>query len=80
MQVTLASEFFYNWSNREANATVGYDCILRQCRIRGKVDTNGVVSTYLEERFSPGVSFLLSAEIDHFNKNYKFGFGIQTGE
>lgn len=78
--MTIASELFYNWGNREATAAVGYDAILRQCRIRGKVDSNGVVSTYLEERFSPGVSFLLSAEIDHYQKNYKFGFGVATGE
>lgn len=49
----------------KATATVGFDCMLRQCRLRGKVDTNGLISTYIEERFAPGINFLLSAEVDH---------------
>ena len=49
-------------------------------RLRGKVDTNGVVSAYLEERFSPGINFVLSAELDHNHSNYKFGFGVTAGE
>lgn len=79
-KVTLASDLLWHWATREATATLGYDCILRQCRLRGKVDTNGLISTYLEERFSPGINFVLSAEIDHWHKNYKFGFGIVAGE
>lgn len=42
-QVTLATEFLWNWNNREANAAVGYDYILRQCRLRGRIDTDGKV-------------------------------------
>jgi mitochondrial import receptor subunit TOM40 len=59
LQVTLATEFLWNWNNREANAAVGYDYILRQCRLRGRI---------------------LSAEIDHFTKNSRFGFGMAVGE
>jgi len=40
MQVTLATEFLWNWNSREANAVVGYDYILRQCRLRGRIDTD----------------------------------------
>ena len=54
--------------------------MLRQCRLRGKVDTNGVVSTYVEERFAPGINFVLSAEIDHPQGNHRFGFGVVAGE
>lgn len=79
-KVTLATDFLWHFATREVTATLGYDCILRQCRIRGKADTNGVVSTYLEERFSPGINFVLSAELDHWNANYKFGFGVVAGE
>lgn len=79
-KVTLASDFLWHWATREATATMGYDCMLRQCRLRGKIDTNGVVSALLEERFSPGINFVLSAEMDHYNSNYKFGFGIVAGE
>lgn len=46
-----------------------------QCRIRGRVDTNGCVAAYLEEKLNMGVSFILSAEIDHWKSDYKFGFG-----
>jgi len=38
------------------------------------------VGAYLEERVNVGVNFILSAEIDHFNKNSRFGFGMSVGE
>lgn len=40
-KVSLATDFLWHWGAREATATVGYDAQLRQCRVRGKVDTNG---------------------------------------
>ncbi|KAF2542940.1 hypothetical protein F2Q68_00032271 [Brassica cretica] len=46
---------------------------------RGKIDSNGVTSALLEERLSMGLNFLLSAEVDHKNKDYKFGFGLTVG-
>ena len=79
-KVTLASEFMWSLASREATATVGYDCALRQARLRGKVDTAGVVSCLVEERFAPGINFLLSAELDHPGRNYRFGFGFTCGE
>lgn len=44
MQVSLASEFLWNWNSREASAAFGYDYVLRQCRLRGRVDTDGKVN------------------------------------
>ncbi|KAM0861594.1 hypothetical protein ACQ4PT_045792 [Festuca glaucescens] len=79
-KVSLATDFMYNHMSRDVTSSVGYDYILRQCRLRGKVDSNGVVAAYLEERLNMGVNFLLSAEIDHAKKNYKFGFGMTVGE
>ncbi|GIL67854.1 hypothetical protein Vafri_21138 [Volvox africanus] len=79
-KVTLAADFLWHTASRDVTATVGYDVSLRQCRLRGKVDTNGVVTALLEERFSPGINFVLSAEMDHWHSNYKFGFGIVAGE
>ena len=79
-KVTLASEFMWSLASREATATVGYDCALRQARLRGKIDTSGVASCLVEERFAPGISFLLSAELDHPGRNYRFGFGFTCGE
>ncbi|KAK4492145.1 hypothetical protein RD792_002942 [Penstemon davidsonii] len=79
-KVSLASDLMYNYMSRDVTASFGYDCILRQCRLRGKIDSNGVVSSFLEERLSMGLNFLLSAEIDHRKKDYKFGFGLTVGE
>ena len=80
VQVSLATEFLWNWNSREATAAFGYDYILRQCRLRGRIDTDGKVAAYLEERVNVGVNFILSAEIDHWKKDYKFGFGMTVGE
>ena len=76
----LASDFMWNWNARQAQASVGYDYILRQSRLRGRVDNNGVVSAFLEERLNAGFTLMFSAEIDHANKNHKFGFGMTVGE
>ncbi len=79
-KVALASDFMYNWHSREATASAGYDYMLRNCRLRGRIDSNGCVAAYLEERLNMGVNFILSAEVDHSKKDYKFGFGMTIGE
>nr|CAB3476893.1 unnamed protein product [Digitaria exilis] len=79
-KVSLASDFMYNQMTKDVTASFGYDYILRQSRLRGKLDTNGVISALLEERLTPGFTFQLSAEIDHWKKDYKFGFGMAVGE
>lgn len=79
-KVSLASDFMWNWNTREATASVGYDYMLRQCRLRGRIDTEGKVAAYLEERINVGVNFVLSAELDHVKRDYKFGFGMVVGE
>lgn len=79
-KVSLASDFMYNHMSRDSTASVGYDYLLRQCRLRGRIDTNGCVAAFLEERLNMGVNFVLSAEIDHWKKDYKFGFGMTVGE
>ncbi|VVA24085.1 PREDICTED: mitochondrial [Prunus dulcis] len=79
-KVSLASDFMYNYMSRDVTASFGYDYILRQCRLRGKIDSNGTVAAFLEERLNMGLNFVLSAEIDHRKKDYKFGFGLTVGE
>jgi len=48
--------------------------ILLQCRLRGKIDSNGVVAAYLEERLNMGVNFLLSAEVSMGYNQFQEGF------
>ncbi|KAJ6802840.1 mitochondrial import receptor subunit TOM40-1-like [Iris pallida] len=79
-KVSLASDFVYNHMSRDVTASFGYDYILRQCRLREKIDSNGCMAAFLEERLSMGLNFILSAEIDHRKKDYKFGFGMMVGE
>lgn len=62
------------------NPTKGYDYVLRQCRLRGRVDTDGRVGALLEERLNVGVSLVLSAELDHLRKDARFGIGMTVGE
>ncbi|KAK2385587.1 hypothetical protein P8452_40294 [Trifolium repens] len=79
-KVSLATDLMCNYLSRDVTASFGYDYILRQCRLRGKVDSNGVCAAYLEERLNMGLNFILSAELDHKKKDYKFGFGLTVGE
>ncbi|CAA3029758.1 mitochondrial import receptor subunit TOM40-1-like [Olea europaea subsp. europaea] len=62
-KVSLASDFMYNYMSRDVTASFGYDYILRQCRLRGKIDSNGCVAALLEERLNMGLNFILSAEV-----------------
>ncbi|AAD50049.2 Hypothetical protein [Arabidopsis thaliana] len=77
-KLSFATDFIYNYLSRDVTASVGYDLITRQSRLRGKVDSNGVVAAYLEEQLPIGLRFLLSAEVDHVKKDYKFGFGVNA--
>ncbi|GAA0140628.1 primary active transporter [Lithospermum erythrorhizon] len=79
-KVSLASDFMYNYMSGDVTSSFGYDYILRQCRLRGKIDSNGCAAAFLEERLNMGLNFVLSAELDHRKKDYKFGFGLTVGE
>ncbi|CAI5523775.1 unnamed protein product [Closterium sp. Naga37s-1] len=80
-KVALAADFLHNWNSKESATSVGYDYILRQCRLRGRLDTNGCVAAYLEERLNLGANlFVLHFQVDHWKKDYKFGFGMSVGE
>ncbi|XP_024006049.1 probable mitochondrial import receptor subunit TOM40-2 isoform X2 [Eutrema salsugineum] len=81
-KISLVADFMYNLMSRDVTASVGYDYVFRQCRLRGKIDSNGVTSAYLEEVLpipGDGLRFLVSAEVDHVKKDYKFGFGVTVG-
>ncbi len=51
---------------RDALATLAARYELRMASFRAQVDSTGKVSAYLEQRFAPTFSFLVSGEIDHF--------------
>ena len=78
-KLSLATDFLYNWNTREATATLGYDYNMRQCKLQGRVDSNGTIGAFLVERLNLGLNFILSAEIDYPKKDYKFGFGLTVG-
>ncbi|KAL9378775.1 hypothetical protein Peur_030110 [Populus x canadensis] len=78
-KVSLATDFMYNYLSRDVTVSAGYDYALRQARLRGKIDSNGCTSAFLEERLNMGLNFILSAELDHKKKDYKFGFGLTVG-
>ncbi|KAK2966586.1 hypothetical protein RJ640_025271 [Escallonia rubra] len=66
-KVSLASDFMFNYMSRDVTASLGYDYILRQCRLRGKIDSNGCTAAFLEERLNMGLNFILSAELTSAN-------------
>ncbi|KAK2466907.1 hypothetical protein APHAL10511_001165 [Amanita phalloides] len=61
---------------RDALATLGAKYDLRLSTFRAQVDSTGKVSAFLEQRFTPAFSFLLSGEIDHFKNAAKVGVGV----
>ncbi|KAL9682784.1 hypothetical protein QQ045_014593 [Rhodiola kirilowii] len=42
------------------------------CRLRGKLDSNGVAAAYLEERLNMGLNLILSAEIQEMMEEEGF--------
>ncbi len=43
----------YNTNTREATATFGYDYILRQCRLRGRIDSGELAGGYCTPTLHP---------------------------
>lgn len=52
--------------DRKASATVAAKYDFRLASLRAQLDNTGKVSAYLEQRFTPAFSFLVTGEIDHF--------------
>ncbi|OAY66560.1 Mitochondrial import receptor subunit TOM40-1, partial [Ananas comosus] len=59
------SDFGENILNGLEDSAVVEDCSwsVSTCRLRGKIDSNGVVAAFLEERLNMGVNFILSTEV-----------------
>ena len=46
---------------------------------QGLIQSDTTCSAVLEERINPGVSLLLSSQLNHKKKDYKFGIGLSIG-
>jgi len=77
-QVRLSTELVFGASPNgiESKYTLGMDYSLRMSTFRAHIDSGGRVVTYLEEMLNPNTKVLLSAELDHKKKQYKFGMGL----
>lgn len=61
----------------EGVCTVGGKWEFRQSAVRAQVDTTGRVCSVMEQRLAPGISFLVTADLDHLKGQSKFGVGLQ---
>lgn len=76
----LATEFVYNSTSGESSANVGAEFTLRQSRFLTNIDHTGKISSTLESKITPMVTFLLSAEAVQSQNEFKFGYGLQIGQ
>ncbi|EFH68812.1 hypothetical protein ARALYDRAFT_334303 [Arabidopsis lyrata subsp. lyrata] len=81
IQVSLATDFVYNCFSRDVKASVGRDCEISRfwSRVQGKIDSNGVAYACLEKQLKMGLECVLSASLDHKNKDYRLGLGLAYG-
>lgn len=63
--------------NRDAICTLGAKFEFKQATMRTQIDTTGRVATFLEERIAPPLTLLLSADLDHFKGQSRFGLGVR---
>jgi len=77
-KVGLATELQY-YHNQLCSFGVGYEFRLRTATFKGLINSDTTCSAALEERVSAGVNLLLSAQLNHKKKDYKFGVGLAIG-
>jgi len=77
-KVGLATELMY-YHNQLCTFGLGYEFRLRQATFKGVIQSDTTCSASLEERVSAGVNLLLSGQLNHKKKDYKFGFGLAIG-
>jgi len=77
-KVGLATELMY-YHNEVCTFGLGYEFRLRQATFKGLISSDTTCSATLEERVSAGVNLLLSGQLNHKKKDYKFGFGLVIG-
>jgi mitochondrial import receptor subunit TOM40 len=77
-KVGLATELAY-YHNNGCTFGLGYEFRLRNATFKGLVQSDTTCSAALEERISPGINLLLSGQLNHKKKDYKFGVGLVVG-
>mmetsp|Transcript_9428 Transcript_9428/g.27526 ORF Transcript_9428/g.27526 Transcript_9428/m.27526 type:complete len:282 (-) Transcript_9428:510-1355(-) len=78
-KVGFATEVQY-YHNQVCSFGIGGEFKLRQATYKGLVTSDCTISATLEEKVVPGVAnFILSGQINHKKKDYKFGFGLALG-
>ena len=75
----LATELVY-YHNQACQFGLGYEFALAKATFKGLIQSDTTCSAALEERISPGVNLLLSAQLNHKKKDYKFGVGLVIGQ
>ncbi len=79
-KTSLAAELFVDSRNRESHVQLGYRFDLKHATCTGVVTSEGKVAAVVEEKINPGLSLVLSGELDHQREDYKFGFGVNFGQ
>jgi hypothetical protein len=79
-RVNLASELIYVGNTNMTKVNVGAEVTLRQSRLNACVDQSGRIKSSLEALLFGPFKFLLSAEMHHASDEFKFGFGISSGQ
>mmetsp|Transcript_3696 Transcript_3696/g.7918 ORF Transcript_3696/g.7918 Transcript_3696/m.7918 type:complete len:286 (-) Transcript_3696:625-1482(-) len=77
-KVGIATELQY-YHGQVCTFGLGYEFRLRQATFKGLIQSDTTCSATLEERVSAGVNLLLSGQLNHKKKDYKFGFGLVIG-
>lgn len=78
-KVAFATEMQY-YHGQMCSFGVGAEFRLRQATYKGLVTSDCTVCATLEEKVVPGIAnFILSGQINHKKKDYKFGFGLALG-
>ncbi|KAJ1539367.1 translocase of outer mitochondrial membrane [Cladochytrium tenue] len=62
---TIAGASGFEYGRREAIASVGFKLDTVYATIRSMIDSMGRVTTVIEERMSPGLSFQIAGELDY---------------
>ncbi|CAL9214734.1 unnamed protein product [Arabidopsis halleri] len=79
-KVSLATDFVYDCFSRDVKASVGYEWdISRLSSVQGMIDSDGVASALLKKEMNMGLECLLSASLDHKNKDYRLGLSLTYG-